>query len=90
MPEEIIVIRTDIIHHCEDREISARLATKQELMTNYLGDEEIPANFHPPMKIITWNCQGAGKLAFPVHCLGLKHSYQPHIMVVIETQVAPQ
>ena len=89
-PEEIIVIQTDIIHHWEDREIRVRLATEQELMTDYLGEEEIPTNFHPAMKIITWNCQRAGKLAFPVHCLGLKHSYHPNIMVVMETQVAPQ
>ena len=57
-------------------------------MIDYLEEEEIPPNMHPSIKIITWNCQGAGKPAFPVHCLGLKHSYHPHIMVIMETKIS--
>lgn len=57
-------------------------------MSDYLEEEGQPINLHPPMKIIIWNCQGAGKLAFPVHCLGLKHSYHPYIMVIMETKVS--
>lgn len=40
------------------------------------------------MKIISWNCQGAGKSIFPVYCWGLKHSYHPHVMVLMETKVS--
>lgn len=63
--------RTDIIHHWE---IPSRLASQTELLNKYLYIEDPPINFHPSMKLITWNCQGARKLAFPVHCLGLKPS----------------
>lgn len=35
-----------------------------------------------------WNCQGAGEQSFGIHCLGLKLSYNPHVMVVMETRVS--
>lgn len=44
-------------------------------------------DYRPAMKLISWNCKGAGMRGFIMHCLRLKLAHHPHVMVLMETQV---
>lgn len=58
------------------------------MMNVILGTLVLPIDLRHLMKIIMWNCQGAGKRSFTVYCLGLKLSYRPHVMFFMETRVS--
>ena len=42
------------------------------------------------MKILLWNCRGAGNPNFHRNFVELMHSHQPTIVVLVETQILGQ
>lgn len=84
----IVVIRTELMHFHLDRETPRGAPPSDRLIREMLGLVEPHPDPRPRMKIITWNCQGVGKRAFGIHCLSLRLTYNPRIMVVMETRVS--
>lgn len=46
-----------------------------------------PPLSNPPMKILYWNCGGAGNPHFVRHFKDLLKVHQPHMVVISETRV---
>lgn len=42
------------------------------------------------MKMITWNCQGAGNVAFRDHAYELHSRHRPQILTIVESRIAEE
>ena len=42
------------------------------------------------MKMITWNCQGAGNVAFRDHAYELHRRHRPQILTIVESHIAEE
>lgn len=42
------------------------------------------------MKMIAWNCQGAGSVAFHNHAYQLHHRHRPDILIIVEPRIAEE
>ena len=54
----------------------------------------VPNNYLNPntssMKMIAWNCQGAGSVAFHNHAYELHHRHRPDILIIVEPRIAEE
>lgn len=92
-PEEIhepniAMMKTTLMQYYLDRETPPGEPPSDALLREIFGLSEPQPDLRLAMKIISWNCQGAGKQAFATHCLGLKLIYHPHVMVIMESKVS--
>ena len=68
-------------HQCPTRPVARTLRTSAVLY-----DSLYPHS--PSMKMIAWNCQGAGSVTFHTHAYKLHRRHRPDILIIIEPRIA--
>ena len=80
--EPLYQLKTTITQHqCPTQPVARTLRTLAVLY-----DSLYPHS--PSMKMIAWNCQGAGSVTFRTHAYELHRRHRPDILIIIEPRIA--
>ena len=74
---------TTVRHQCLTRSAARTLMT-QGVLNDYLNPNT------SSMKIIAWNCQGAGIVTFRNHAYELHRRHRPQILIIVEPRIAEE
>nr|POE67366.1 hypothetical protein CFP56_60029 [Quercus suber] len=77
-------IKTTTKHHqCPTRFVARTLRTSS-VPNDYLNPHT------SSMKMIAWNCQGAGNVTFCNHAYELHRRHHPQILIIVERRIAEE